>query len=118
MSERFRKSFKVLRLFQTHFDPFGPVGMCSDAFGCIWKHLGDFEKIRNFGILELFFDMFDVSLTKTLVVALYSPAQIVVTSSSVHAERPYLAEWQHKASAKQPYIAKWLYRPYTAAKKK
>ena len=41
--QSFRKLFEVFASFSRLSDPFGPIGMHSDAFGSNWKRLDVFE---------------------------------------------------------------------------
>ena len=46
-SKFFESFFEVFASFSRLSDPFGPIGMHSDAFGSNWKRLDIFEKFSD-----------------------------------------------------------------------
>ena len=55
--QSFRKFFEFFASFSRLSDPFGPIGMHSDAFGSNWKRLDVFEIFEIFWIFESFFNV-------------------------------------------------------------
>merc|ERR1712078_113870 len=60
---RFSRAFRGFSLS----DPFGPIGMHSDAFGSNWKRLDVFEKSEIFEIFESFLNVSGCDFEKILL---------------------------------------------------
>ena len=55
--QSFRKVFEVFMSFSSLSDPFGPIGMHSDAFGSNWKCLDVSKKFEILCFFEAFFNV-------------------------------------------------------------